>query len=169
MKKSILKSVLLVAFAAFTSCKTTQVAKFTSVESLQQIKLNSSLDDVITVLGSKPYNILSSQIDGYSIFTYRYKFVERKINPKIINSKGQETEGKEVYNGKEQTLFLFFKANRLEALVTTEGRKDSPALIVLNNNLYTITKDREKYIILPSSTEDPKNIDMNPFSKKKKS
>ena len=169
MKKSILKSVLLLAFAALTSCKTTQVAKFASIESLQQIKLNSSLDDVISVLGSKPYNILSSQIDSYTIYTYRYKLIERKVNPAIINSKGGETVGAEVYNGKEQTLFLFFKANKLDGLVTTEGRKDSPAMVMLNNTLYTISKDREKYIILPTSTDEYKSVDTNPFSKKRKS
>ena len=151
----------------FTSCKTVQVAKFTSVENLYQLKLNSSLEEVISLLGSKPYNILSNQIDGYTIFTYKYKFVERKVNPKLINSRGGETTGTEVYNGKEQTVFMIFKANKIESFVTTDGRKDSPALIMLNNTLYTITKDKDKYIIVPTTSEEPKES-VNPFIKKKK-
>ena len=140
----------------FTACKTAQVAKFNSVENLYQLKFNSSLEEVISLLGSKPYNVLSNQIDGYTIYTYKYKLVERKVNLKTINLKGNEATGKEVYNGKENTVFMFFKANKLESFVTTEGRKDSPALIILNNTLYTITKDKEKYIIIPSTTAEPK-------------
>ena len=167
MKKTITIFGAIIIFALFvTSCATVQVAKFTSVENLYQLKLNSSLEEVITLLGSKPYNILSNQIDGYTIFTYKYKFVERKVNPKLINSRGGETTGTEVYNGKEQTVFMFFKANKLESFVTTDGRKDSPALIMLNNTLYTITKDKDKYIIIPTTMEEPKES-INLFSKKK--
>ncbi len=148
---------IMISALFFTSCTTTvQVAKFTSVENLYQLKLNSSLEEVISLLGSKPYNILSNQIDGYTIFTYKYKLVERNVNPEEIDSKGGETTGTEVYNGKEQTVFLFFKANKLESFVTTNGKKNSPALIMLNNTLYTITKNKDKYIIVPTTSEEPK-------------
>ena len=140
MKKNILKYLLLLVFGAFASCKTTQVARFTSVENLFQIKLYSSLEDVISLLGSKPYNILSSQVGGYTIYTYKYKFVERIVGSKLINSRGGETAGKEVYYGKEQTVYLFFKENKLESFITSEGRNNSSSLIVLNNTLYTLAK-----------------------------
>lgn len=159
---------LAIAFLlVMSSCKTTQVPKFTSVENLYQIELNASLDQVIALLGSKPYNILSNQIDGYTIYTYKYKLVERKVNPKIINKKGGETTGTEVYNGAEQTLFLFFKNDKLEAFVTTEGRKDSPSLVLLNNTLYTISKDKGSYILVPTNTQEVKEPSL-PFKKKKK-
>ena len=161
--------VILIASFVFTSCntvKTVQVPKYTSVENLYQLKLNSTLESVIASLGSKPYNILSNQIDGYTIYTYKYKFVERTIDPKLINQRGGEITGTEVYNGKEQTVFLFFKSDKLEAFVTTDGRKDSSALIMLNNTLYVVTKDKDKYILLPTTTKDTKET-LNPFIKKK--
>jgi hypothetical protein len=150
MKKPIyfLGAIMIIVALLFTSCQTVQVAKFASVENLYQIKLNSSLEEVVSLLGSKPYNILSNQVDGYTIFTYRYKLVERMANPNYINSKGFESSGNEVYNGKEHTLYLFFKANKLESFITTEGRRDSPAMILLNNTLYKITVD--KIVALPS-------------------
>jgi hypothetical protein len=157
----------MIAAFTFTSCKTIQVPKFTSVENLYQLKLNSSLESVIALLGSKPYNILSNQLDGYVIYTYKYKLVERKVNPALINNRGGETTGTEVYNGKEQTVFLFFKSDKLEGFVTTDGRKDSPILIMLSNTLYSITKDKDKYILVPSTTEEPKESTL-PFGKKKK-
>jgi hypothetical protein len=164
--KKVIFAAMMATGLIFTSCKSVQVAKFTSVENVFQLKLGSSIDDVMTVLGSKPYNILSNQVEGYTIYTYKYKLVERKINPALVNTKGEETNGKEVYNGKEQTLFLFFKGNRLESFITSEGRKDSPSLVLLNNTLYAITKDKDKYIIVPTKIEDAKES-ANPFGKLK--
>ncbi len=158
---------LILSALFLTSCKTVQVPKFASIENIYQLKLNSSLEEVISALGSRPYNILSNQVDGYAIYTYKYKLVERKVNPNLINSRGGESTGTEVYNSKEQTVFLFFKANKLESFVTTEGRKDSPALIMLNNTLFSITRDGDKYIIVPTTTEESKESG-NPFKKVKK-
>ena len=168
MKKliSIFGTIMIIA-QLLTSCSTVQVAKFTSVENLYQLKLNSSLEEVIALLGSKPYNILSKQAYGYTIVTYKYKFVERKVDSKLINIRGGEIAGAEVYNGKEQTVFLFFKSNKLESLVTTDGRKDSPALVMLNNTLWTITKNKDRYIIVPTTVDESKEKS-TPFSKKKK-
>jgi len=131
----------LIVSMALVSCKTVQVAKFASVENVMDIKLKSSLAEVISKLGSKPYNVYSNQVGGYVIYTYKYKLVERKVNPSLVNSRGGETTGTEYYNGKEHNLFLIFKNDQLEAFLTTEGRKDSPGLVMLNNTLYTISKD----------------------------
>ena len=159
---------IIFASVLVTSCKTVQVAKFASIESVMELKINSSLDEVISKLGSKPYNIYSNQKEGYTIYTYKYKVVERKINPKLVNSRGGETTGTEVYNAKEHTLFLLFKDGKLESLVTTDGRKDSNPLIMLNNTLYTISKDKGKYIIVPASSEEPSSGPALPFGRKKK-
>jgi hypothetical protein len=159
-----------ILFANFllSSCKTVQVAKFASVENVMELKINSTLDEVISKLSSKPYNIYSNQKEGYTIYTYKYKVVERKVNPKLINSKGGETTGTEVYNGKEHTLFLLFKDGKLESFVTTDGRKDSNALVMLNNTLYTISMDKGKNIIVPTSTEEPSSSPSIPLGKTKK-
>jgi hypothetical protein len=82
--------------------------------------------------------------------------VERTESPEKLNKLGGENSGQVVYNGKEKTLFLFFKNDKLESYITTEGRKDSPALIMLNNTIYTITRDKEKYSIIPTSSEGAK-------------
>lgn len=139
----------------FTSCKTIQTAKFTSVENLYRLKLGTTLDSVVTQLGSLPYNILSSQIDGYTIYSYQYKCIDREVSPELVNKKGGETIGTEVYNKRQQTAFLFFKDRRLESFITSEGKKDGAVLVTLNNTLYVIarTKERDKYVITPTSTD----------------
>lgn len=146
--------VILFASAILPSCKTMQAAKFASVENVMALKINSTLEEVIMILGSKPYNIYSNQKDGYTIYTYKYKLVERKVNPSLINSRGGETTGTEVYNGKEHTLFLLFKDGKLESFVTSDGRKDSCPLIMLNNTLYTISLEKGEYIIVPTTAEE---------------
>ena len=145
---------LFVFFTVAVGCKSSyiQTPKFAAVTSIYDLKLNSSLSDVITILGSKPYNVYSSQIDGYTIYTYKYKLVERRILFNQNNKVGHETDGKEVYNGKAHDLYLIFKDNKLESFVTSEGRDDSPALVMMNNTLYTITKDKQKYILVPNVT-----------------
>jgi len=84
----------------------------------------------------------------------------------MINRRGGETTGTEVYNGKEHTLFLLFKDGKLESFVTTDGRKDSNPLIMLNNTLYTISMDKGKYIIVPASSEELSSGPSIPFRKK---
>jgi hypothetical protein len=158
---------ILIATVLLSSCKTVQVAKFASVENVMEIKINSSLEEVISKLGSKPFNIYSNQKEGYTIYTYKYKLVERKVNPKLKDSRGGETTGTEVYSGKEHDLFLLFKEGKLESFVTSDGRKDSNPLIMLNNTLYTISMDKGKYIIVPTATEESNSAPSLPFSKKK--
>ena len=40
------------------------------------------------LLGSKPYKYLNKQVHGYTIYTYKYKLVEREVEPNIINRRG---------------------------------------------------------------------------------
>jgi hypothetical protein len=164
------KSLILVAAVTltFTACKTTQVAKFTSVENLYKLPMGSSYDEITRQLGSAPYNILSTQVDGYTIYTYKYKTVERKVSPKLINERGGETAGTEVYNGKENIVYLMIKGGKLESFVTSDGRNDSQSMVMLNNTLYTISQDKGKFTIVPTEIKSEKNESMNPLMNRKK-
>ena len=52
---------------------------------------------------------------------------------------------------------MIFKDNKLESIVTGEGRKDAPKLVMMNNTLFEISKNAKgEYIIVPTSTEAPK-------------
>ena len=158
MKKT--KLILLTTFFAallVASCKLVQVPKFTTSDNLLKIELNSSLEDVVQTLGCNPYNMLSSQVDGYTIYQYKYKMVERKVSPKMINQRGGEIIGTDVYNPRQQDLLLFFKEGKLETFITTEGKKNSRADIKLANTIYVITRDRDSYTLeVKVPKEDPK-------------
>jgi hypothetical protein len=159
MKKSILFScAIALAAIVFCSCNTAgQFAKFTSSDRLYQVQTGNSYETVVSTLGCEPYNLLSKQADGYDIYVYKYKIVERKLSAKLINERGSESAGTEVYKGKEETAFLVFKNNKLESIVTGEGRKDAPKLVMMNNTLFEISKNTKgEYIIVPTTTEAPK-------------
>jgi len=163
MKKSILfVSVVMIALL-FGSCSTgsnmVQSPKFTSVDRLCQIQPGQSYQTVVQVLGCDPYNLLSNQADGYAIYLYKYKFTEREVkaeDSQIFNQRGGETAGMEVYNSKMEDVILVFKDSKLETVVTTQGRKDSPAIVLFHNTLFEITKEKGKYIIVPTTMEAPK-------------
>jgi len=158
MKKSILFLSAVVIAAMFTSCNTAnQFAKFTSTDRLYQLQVGNNYETVVSTLGCEPYNLLSKQADGYDIYVYKYKVVERIFDAKLINERGSESAGTEVYRGKEETAFLIFKNNKLESVVTGEGRKDSPQLVMFNNTLYEVTKNTKgEYVIIPTTTQAPK-------------
>ena len=168
MKKTNLILFFAVIFiTALTSCKSVQAPKYTSVENLFNLKTGNSYEEAVTILGQKPYDIYMSQAEGYTIYSYKYKHVERKINPNSLNQRGGETTGMEVYNGKEQTAYLLFKNNKLESIVTSNGRKDASAMIKMNNTLYNISKDKEKYMITANNTDEPVSTSIAAVKKKK--
>ena len=140
---------IIITLFSFSSCKVVQTSKFASSDQLLKVELNSTLDDVIAVLGTKPYNILGSQTDGYTIYQYHYKLVERTID---FNSK--------TYNSDKQDLLLFFRDNKLESFVTTEGQSNVQYDIKLANTLYVISENRDGYT-LERKTKAPQVSSVN--------
>ncbi len=168
MKKIIIiiSAVTLLLSSCSTQSKTS--AKFTSIEKVINLKLNSSLEETIETLGCSPYNLYSSQLNGYTVYEYKYKLVERTISPYKMNEIGSETDGKESYNPAEQKLFLFFKEGKLEAFVTQEGEGRSVPLVLLNNRIYSVSTDKGVLKLdVPATDTKSKSLPSLPGRKKK--
>lgn len=161
---------LVLAVIVTPGCRSTiQLPKFASVENVVDLRVDDSLSDVIKTLGSEPYNVYMNQRDGYTIYLYKYKLVERQVRPKWANTRGGETTGREVYHGKEHTLYLFFKEGKLDSYITTDGRKEGETLIMQKNTLEAITISKGKYFIDPLlQLNEPTKNQMNPLNLKKK-
>ena len=153
--KRILLFLFMIAIAiSFSVCFSVAYPKFTSSERLCNLKTGQKYDKVVTELGCQPYDLLSKQDDGFDIYMYKYKVLVRKINAKKVNNVGRETDGKEVYTGRVETAFLIFNKGKLETVVTANGRTDAPRLIMLNNTMYQIAKDKKgQYTIVPTYPE----------------
>lgn len=158
----------LVAFS-FSGCQVGQFAKFTSSDRLYQIQVGDSYETVVSTLGCEPYNLMSKQADGYDIYVYLYKIVEREINPARINDRGSESAGREVYKDKEEIVYLVFKDNKLESAITGLGRKDSPRLVMMNNTLYEVSVNAKgDYVMTPTEMKVEKKEEPQVFKKKKR-
>lgn len=171
-RKNIFTYVLmLVLFGA--SCKVTQIPKFASSDNLLKLELNSSIDDAVKVLGCNPYNILSSQIDGYTIYLYKYKLVERSLPTKSANKVGQgEIMGSPVYKGKFQDLLLFYENGKLVSFITTKGKQNSHSDIKLSNTIYLVSKKKGEYHFEVKSSGETAKVESTdkekPVAKRKK-
>lgn len=178
MKKNLLLIVGLTLMSAvmISSCSTGEKVeepkdayvkdiKFTSVDKLLLIQPGNTYDVVVQTLGCEPYNLLSNQKDGYAIYVYKYKLLQREIkaeDAEVLNQRGGETAGIEVYNPKIEDAYLVFKNNVLESIMTTQGRQESAQFVLMNNTLYKITKENGSYVIhaeMEMKEPEPKKAD----------
>lgn len=100
MKTSNVKklSFLLLGHLLIVSCSTTvQLPKFTTIDKVVQIKHGMIRDQVELKLGISPYDIKDIDAQGSITVLYKYKVLDRKVEPDNI----QPTNGKETwgYNG----------------------------------------------------------------------
>ena len=82
--------------------------KYTSSDKLYQLRTGDSFETVVSILGCEPYNLLSKQADGYDIYVYKYKIVEREFDGDV-SVRGSESSGTEKYKNGEESVFLIFK------------------------------------------------------------
>lgn len=129
MRRIIFTLSLLVSLFALQSCKVAQLAPFTTVEAITKVKIGDNLQSVIATLGVNPYNFYSSVENGYTIYSWEFKKLERNINPEVAMQKGGEVSGDPRYNSKAQSLYcIFSKDYKLLAMYSSDGRKETESL-----------------------------------------
>ncbi len=138
------------AVILLSACKTSRVPKYTTVKDICELEIGISVAEAKSDLGLQPYNVLFDQKYGYKVFVYKYKLNERKLRSSWINRPGHEQEGKERYNPREQTLYLYFKSGKLEFFMTTDGRKQGAELEIINNTILEMGTNKEKHFEVPS-------------------
>lgn len=153
-----------------TSCASVvKIPKFTSVENIIDLKPGMTYVEVVNKLGSKPYDVLFCQQEGFTMYLYKYKVIQREIDPKNIDMKGFETTGSEKYLGEMKDVWLIMdKNNVLESYVTVTGKKDGAVTLLINNTIYTISMDKGKYNLIPTTTESKEETGNFLTGKKKK-
>ncbi len=153
------------AITTFSSCKTQiPYAKYTTSTKLCEVKVGQTFDEVTAALGCPPYDLLSKQVDGYDIYLFKYKIVERLMAEDMINTPGVESAGTLTYRSDLKDAFLIFSNNKLESMITSLGRDNSVQLVLLNNTLYKIIEDATgKYTLIPSHFNELKSQEQKPL------
>ncbi len=150
-------------------------AKFVGVDRLMTVPMGSSYDEVVRYFGSAPYEMLSRQLDGYQIFVWKYRVVHREVTSKEYDARGGESNGNEKYVKELKDVYALFKNDRLMDLITTDGRSESPDLLLITNTIYQVTKDAQGYSVdklefkksAPAANEEKPSAQPVPGNQKK--
>jgi len=176
MKKNLfLASVVVVMALFFSSCKTTvPMPRYVPLNKVLTLPLGSTFEEVVQYFGGgengMPYDIISRQKDGYSIYVYQYRTYYREVIPENYDRKGSEWNGELVYYGEPKNLYLFFnKEGKLMDIQTEEGLAYGADWLMINNTLYNVGRSGKGYN--PENTPLPQKEARStdkPANKKKK-
>ncbi len=149
MKKVYLLAII--AVLAMSSCATLttvsnkqQAPRFTTVDKVLALKPGMSYSEVVTTLGSAPYDLLSLTYDDkQTVYVWYYKKIERKEDPKVMLTKEGGATGDEVIDI-QQMLYVTFDANgKLVKATTDAGLGKQPAAFNLGTTETTVTQEKK--------------------------
>lgn len=125
-----------------------KLVSFVNVEDLSDLNAGMTKQEVFNKLGKKPFDILSSQADGYSVYLYKYRKVHTILNDQNENTLG--ATGQKEYGTKIQDAYVVFnKDNKLELVVSKDEMNNTQNVYKLHGTLYNMTINGGKLFIKP--------------------
>jgi len=149
----------------FSACSVVMHPHFTNIQSILSVNRGETLNQVIDKIGFLPYDVYTQQTTGYKIVTYKYKIMERQLDPKTKDNIGSESNGPKKYLSKLHTALFTFDANdKLISYITESGRDDAKSLL---NDHHMIINYRD-YLNSSQNNTQSSRLNTLPDSKKKK-
>ncbi len=125
-----------------------KLVSFVNVDDLADLTAGMTKQEVYAKLGKKPFDIISTQADGYSVVLYKYRKVHVILNDQNENSIG--ATGDKEYGTKIQDVYIAFnKDGRLELVVSKDEVEASQNVLKLHGKLYGFTINGGKLFIKP--------------------
>ena len=125
-----------------------KLATFVNVEDLLDLNAGMSKQEVYSKLGKKPFDIISTQADGYTVVLYKYKKVHQILNDQNENKLGSTGE-KEYSSQIYDAYVVFVKSNKLELVVAQDQMGNSKSVHKFHGELYGLTINGGKLSIKP--------------------
>jgi len=124
----------------------TRINRFVSVDNILDLRAGMTMDETVSKLGAKPYNVFSAQADGHHIVQYKYRLTKYEVPADETNNYGIEKKTSKIfYASGEQDLYILFNGTgKLEYMVTSQGGINEQ-ILRQNNLLYVIKKDKDKF------------------------
>ena len=97
----------------FTSC-IVRAPQYSRVEKVLTLKQGMTKEEVSTVLGIQPYNIVSMNDTGETVLLYKYRVTNRSIVPFFLN----ETNGHKVRGKYVNLLVTYNKDGKVKSMET---------------------------------------------------
>ncbi len=122
---------------------------YTNVEKIMSMKPGMTLEEVNQTLGIPPYNIFNIQDDGSMVLLYNYRVKNRRMDvpsdpltqTDVKNSEAGQDQGQPYYESESNFLYVYFKDRKLKSVISETGIENSEFLMLINNNLKTLTKE----------------------------
>ena len=112
-----------------------KLATFVNVEDLLDLNAGMSKQEVYSKLGKKPFDIISTQADGYTVVLYKYKKVHQILNDQNENKLG--STGEKEYSSQIYDAYVVFdKSNKLELVVAQDQMGNSKSVHKFHGELY---------------------------------
>jgi len=132
-----------------------KLVPFVNVEDLLDLKGGMTQQEVASKLGGKAFDIISSQLDGYTLVSYKYKKVHIILDDQTENKIG--AKGPKEYGSKIEDAYLVFNRDgKLELVISKEAyqnaAQDRPSgvaadLLKAHRNLYAPARNDGKLMI----------------------
>lgn len=125
-----------------------KIVTFVNADDLTDLTPGMTRQEVYSKLGKKPYDLISTQADGYSIVLYKYRKVHTILNDQNENQIG--SNGPKEYGTKIQDAYVVFnKENRLELVASKEALEESQNVHKFHGKLYGLIVNGGKLSIKP--------------------
>ncbi len=138
----------------FASCLTPShwiAPQFTNVEKIISVEPGMDINELNTTLGVIPFDIYNIQDDGTSVLKYYYRTKSRKMevpqdalkkDAVIYGEERSQTDGDTWYNREYYVLYVILEDGKVKSLITDQGRRDAEYLMLINNNIQSISSDK---------------------------
>jgi hypothetical protein len=146
----------------FSACSVVMHPHFTNIQSILSVNRGETLNQVIDKIGFLPYDVYTQQTTGFKIVAYKYKIMERQLDPKKKENIGSESNGPKKYLSKLHTALFTFDANdKLISYLTESGRDDARSLLndhhmILNYKDYLDSSQNNSQSRLHNTSSDSK-------------
>ncbi|MFA8300934.1 MAG: hypothetical protein ACEPOV_12275 [Hyphomicrobiales bacterium] len=137
--------IVIIALLFLSGCSRWIAPPYTNVDKLSAVKIGMALKEVNTELGIEPYDVYFKGKDGLVVL-YNYRVKNKRIN--MIDdynflSSNKDTQAKEEdWYGKEYYCYVHFIDDKVKSIITDEGKVKSEDILIKNNNIYLIKKDK---------------------------
>ena len=145
MSKKIIMILLLSISLVGCASRTGWIApQYTSVEKILNVRPGMTLSDVNMTLGIDPFDVYYIYSDGSFILVYNYRLKYRMMDESIINkepitSERAQTVGEPIYPDYSSRLYVIFKDNIVQSLITDAGKENAEYILLVENNVQLLT------------------------------
>merc|ERR1712100_632466 len=115
-----------------------------------------SKNEVAATLNSTPFDLLHAN-ETCEIYSYEHRHIDREFNMKDFTSKSMLVNGKEMYSPESKNLYVIFRDQKLESVITDDAKNQLESVICFKDNCET----ENNYIACGGCT-DSEAINFNP-------